>query len=1123
MLKLNKRVSALLLAVALLIGSIVTLAADNAVALTILHTNDVHGAFERSETAIGHDVIAAVYDDYAADGTTILLDAGDASQGVYFVGQSRGEAAVDIMNAVGYDALTVGNHEFDYGWERLKELAALANFPFLLKDSLSGGAENFAAYTVIERGGLRVGVFGITTPETGSKTVGGIELADNGQSFGTIDVIIDDANRAVAALRMGENVDIVVCLSHLGVEDAGFGTSYDIRDNVSGIDVIIDGHSHTKLADIEQIPGKPPITSTGNAAVALGKVTFTKTADGYAVNVETIAKTEVENYTPKAEVTAVIEKWSALVEVAGSEIVATLKQEIPLTRSILRTSEAVAGNLVTDAMRAASGADIALENGGGVRDTLGILPAGDLTRSQIISVLPFGNVLQMAEVSGETVKAVLENGVALYPEASGGFPQVSGVDFAFDPSAPVGERVLYVNVGGEPLVLEKLYKFATNDFTGTLGGDGYDMLRKPFAERPLPIAHSELATLDEVVVWYLNEHADDVKYETDGRIFAIETFADLSFEQNLAIVEILQSEIFVGFEDGLFHPDEPLTKAQLATLFVRLFELDENVNNGAPLDAVGTWYEAADAVCVDEDYLKPDADGTFNGDKILTYAEFCGIFTDLGIIFEIDDALLSEPITRYAAALMFAQDGTDYTAMLSQIDALIINWGLDYADEKPGYCLETALANLGIAQPNEEEMQENPELFYTIANAMLALTDKWAYFSSIENYDGHYQDSPSGADVGFGVLLRTAGLYGESYNGLNGAMVREVYPNSAAEKAGVQVGDVFYQLNDVNVSLSTIREIIDCGIRVKDKYFDLTLIRGDEEIILPITASNNYISAVKYEKRSDTAILQFNDFSLHTLLEDFRESYTKALESENIIIDLRSNGGGYLPFCVAILDMIVPEKDVLLVTAQGNENLGDENYFSTGGGQLPKGKLIILTNELTGSAAEILAGTLQELGLAEIVGTTTVGKGVAQQAFVETIPNHILALTTARIILPNDKIYNKIGIIPDHYVSDSRYQFADGEMLPLTTLHIDETSTQSDIKALQQRLNLLGYFAVTQNGVYDKVTQWAVRSYAKMTGVAPEFAVQKIIEHCAKMENNKLIQDIELPLSVAFELIAREK
>jgi hypothetical protein len=372
----------------------------------------------------------------------------------------------------------------------------------------------------------------------------------------------------------------------------------------------------------------------------------------HSINKETASETA-----PKAEVSAVIAKWAAAVDKAGSEVVAEVKQDIPLARALLRGGEAVAGNLVADAMRAASGADVALENGGGVRDTNPSLPAGDLTRKQLISVLPFGNVLQMAEVSGAVLKEALEHGVSSYPTPSGGFPQVSGVRFTFDPLAEAGARITEITVGGEPLDEGKVYKLATNDFTGTLGGDNYTMLREPFSKNPLPLKETDLATLDEVLIWYLENHADDVNYELDGRIAVKRVFKDLTAEQNEAIEELTgASGVLVGYEDGTFRPADPITRAEIAAVLTRLYDLPTPEEGTAAFTDVGenAWYAPYAYACAEAGYFVGYEDGTFRGGGAITYDEFANVvyrITGVRPEFEVGN----RPAVRLDVALTLAE------------------------------------------------------------------------------------------------------------------------------------------------------------------------------------------------------------------------------------------------------------------------------------------------------------------------------------------------------------------------------------------------------------------------------------------------------------------------------------
>lgn len=488
-------------------------------AISILHTNDVHGYYstmdattgKTAEDVIGHDIIAAVYDAYKKDGTAFMLDAGDAIQGIYFVTENDGQAAIEIMNTVGYDAMTLGNHEFDYGWFRLQQLMGDADFPMLtsLDDEEAVAATNLYKTTVIERDGVKLGVFGLTTPETATSSNGGF-----GRDFGTKETLIQSAKDAVKQLTEEDQVDYVICLSHLGTIASDYGTSYDIRDNVEGIDLIIDGHSHTPLEEIKNEEGKTKITSTGAYNIGLGVANLSKENGKTSVTLETLDQEKASAFGQKAEVTKVIKKWYDEVHEAGSEVVAQIPFDITVARENERTKETVMGDITTDAMREVSGADIAMQNGGSIRDQK--LTTGDVTKSQIISIFPYGNVLQMAKVKGSTILAVLEHSVSGYPDTEGRFMQVSGLSFDFNPNHEVGQRVSNVLVGGQPLGSETIYTLCTNDFAAA-GGDDYEMLVEPFKNQE-PLKNPDLTPLDSAVIWYLGEHQSTLVNETQGRI-----------------------------------------------------------------------------------------------------------------------------------------------------------------------------------------------------------------------------------------------------------------------------------------------------------------------------------------------------------------------------------------------------------------------------------------------------------------------------------------------------------------------------------------------------------------------------------------------------------------------------
>lgn len=526
---LSKKIALLLFCLLLGIGLLAGCSdKQNAVAdkpaIVIVHTNDVHGGFTATDAltggssawTIGHDVVASIYESYAADSTAFLLDAGDAWQGVYFVGQNKGLAAVEIMNAVGYDAMTLGNHEFDYGWEHLSSLIEAAAFPILsqIEDAAALELENLYNYTVIEREGVTIGVFGITTPETQFKSAGGF-----GREFGSVQDIIGYAALMAQTLRETEDVDYVICLSHLGVEDMGYGTSYNIRDAVEGIDLIIDGHSHTTLDDIENVAGKTQITSAGSGGEYVGVAKLQYLDGELQVELLNISKEDAVDIEPKAEISTLIASWINVVATEGAAVVAQIPFDISVNQEFERTGETVMGNIVTDAMLLASGADIALENGGGLRNQQ--LTAGAVSKAQLISILPFGNTLQMAEVSGAVILEALELGVSRYPEQNGGFLHASGLTYSFDPAAESGSRIVEVLVAGQPLDAEATYLVCTNDFIA-LGGDQYSMFAEPFSQL-LPLDMPELTTLDEVLIWYLQEYHASISNELQGRVTVLQS------------------------------------------------------------------------------------------------------------------------------------------------------------------------------------------------------------------------------------------------------------------------------------------------------------------------------------------------------------------------------------------------------------------------------------------------------------------------------------------------------------------------------------------------------------------------------------------------------------------------
>jgi 5'-nucleotidase len=497
-----KRITAVIITAMMFIMSfgINIFADDESNDIIIYHTNDVHGYFQGSDSTIGHDVIAGIVETTKeADDATFLVSAGDMIQGTYFANNNRGEAAMEIMDATGYDVMTLGNHEFDYGIDRLLELRNIADKPEFMTQAGFGGI-HWAAPQVFETDDYTVGFFGITTPDTVQSSNGGRDV-----DFGSFENIITYANDTAAELK-ADGVDVVICVTHMGIYDEGFGDIYKLRDGTEGIDLFIDGHSHTPLADITEEEGKPLIVSTGQYAENLGKVTFTPdgnggfTVDAYCITPAMVSEIPISEggKAKEAEVKAVIDKWAAHADELGKTVLAQNDNAMTAVRGDLRTKETILGDFVSDAILAVTGADVAVMNGGSIRADI---PAGDITVADIENVLPFVNFILMAEVDGKTFREMLEHSVADYPNETGGFLQVSGVSFTFDPSLAPGSRITSITVGGKPLSDDDVIKVAANDWISG-GGDGYTMLATPF-EKTLPLAHPEITSLTDAVIWYI--------------------------------------------------------------------------------------------------------------------------------------------------------------------------------------------------------------------------------------------------------------------------------------------------------------------------------------------------------------------------------------------------------------------------------------------------------------------------------------------------------------------------------------------------------------------------------------------------------------------------------------------
>lgn len=500
--------------------------------IVILHTNDVHGAID------GYATVAALKKDLQSKGADVLLfDAGDFLQGSSAVNNSRGQSAIDLMNAVGYDFAVPGNHEFDYGYDRLTELAKSAKFPILTSNmtyknkSAMDGTRIFTT-----SGGIRIGVFGLTTPEAATKAlpanVADLDFKSTNALYAAAQAQVDSLNR--------QNCKYIICVAHLGIDsESENNRSIDLLNHVKGIDVLIDGHSHSTLAQIQAATneygkvGDTYLTSTGSEFANIGKVTID--AEGN-ITTENL-KTSSVSVTPDITVAAMVSTIQQQVENAYGQPFAISSVTLDGSKDPgVRTKETNLADLITDALlwyakqnSLVSLPDdhvISLMNGGGIRASVS---AGDVTRKDINDVLPFDNTVSVIYVTGAQLLEALEASTASLPTAMGAFPQVAGMKyvvnsgFAYDKGnlypnstyyAPKSiNRVSVLSVNGKDFKTDDVYAVVTNNFVAT-GGDSYYIFTQAKNARDTG------AKLDEVVMDYITTALDGkiyaAKYEKTG-------------------------------------------------------------------------------------------------------------------------------------------------------------------------------------------------------------------------------------------------------------------------------------------------------------------------------------------------------------------------------------------------------------------------------------------------------------------------------------------------------------------------------------------------------------------------------------------------------------------------------
>lgn len=503
--------------------------------LNILHINDFHSRVEEinkydstcseKETAAqecfgGAARLKTAFDQRrsALSGKNVLsLNAGDNFQGSLFYSTLKGKAELEVMNVIGFDAMTVGNHEFDDGEEAILPFVEGAKFPVLGANvkatAQSTLGDRIKPSTVVEIGGQKIGIIGVVTTDTN-------EIANPGPN-----VKIDDDVAAIEAevtKLKAEGVNKIIALTHVG-----YKRDLEVLAKIADIDVIVGGHSHTLLSNtdpkaegpyptfVDNAGGyKVPVVTANAYSKYLGEVTVTFDDNGVVKSAKGDPILVDKTFTPDQAVAAQVAELAKPIDELRKKVIGQSSDKIEGDRTVCRVKECSMGNLVADAMLDAGkgqGMTMAIINGGGLRASIA---AGEVTQGDVISVLPFQNTLATFQLSGADIVKALENGVSQIDDGAGRFPQVAGLKFSFDKSKPAGSKVSDVQVKeGETFVAidpAKMYGVVSNNFMRA-GGDGYASFKG--AQN----AYDYGPDLADVTAAYVGNNAPYKPY-TDGRI-----------------------------------------------------------------------------------------------------------------------------------------------------------------------------------------------------------------------------------------------------------------------------------------------------------------------------------------------------------------------------------------------------------------------------------------------------------------------------------------------------------------------------------------------------------------------------------------------------------------------------
>ena len=651
-----KKLIALLLAACLMLGLMTTaFAADEkSNDIVILHTNDAHCGVS---DGLGYAGVAAYKAEMEQTHNYVtLVDCGDAIQGEPIGLLSAGSYLVDIMNEVGYDLATFGNHEFDYKLPRLAELTKLAKYQYVscnFKYIGKGTSDiSYKPYEIVDYGGTKVAFVGITTPESFVKSTPAYFQDENGNFIYSLSedkdgtALYQAVQTAVDAAK-AEGAKYVVAVAHLGMEGTtDCWTSEAVIKNTNGIDAMLDGHSHEEYSKtVANKDGDEVVLAQTKTKLAnLGKLTIS--ADGKITSELISAK----NYTKKDEhiteyITGITDKFSAEL----SKVVGKSEVELPVNdkngKRLVRNAETAIGDLAADAYRIMMDADIGIMNGGGLRAAI---PEGDITLGTLFKVFPWGNLPCKVAVTGQTILDMLELGASKYPKENGGFLSVSGLKYTIMAGVPSSVKLTdkgeFVKVEGkyrvtnvqvldgktneyEPLDLNKIYTLGGIDYTIVYGGDGFSMFKDVKVITPADAKMTD----SKVVLAYIEQKLGGVigeEYAKPQNRICMNTDIKGSDWFYDAVDYVLSNGLMTGTSATEFTPNGALTRGMLVTVLYRMAgspAVTGKVSEKFSDCTDGSWYGDAVLWASANGIVAGYEDGTFLPTKAITRQEMAKV------------------------------------------------------------------------------------------------------------------------------------------------------------------------------------------------------------------------------------------------------------------------------------------------------------------------------------------------------------------------------------------------------------------------------------------------------------------------------------------------------------------